>query len=146
MIFPCFALRKYSKAIFVYWMVSLIDLIYFFLLPVIWNALTSILCHCNESRIFSEAPCSQHQTWKPVITLGVTCNKQLMFIFWIIWSSAPVGLRQVNRTLTPLSLDSMATISQRIFSDAFSWMKNFVFWLEIYWRLFPRVQFIIIQH
>ena len=26
-------------------------------------------------------------------------------------------------------LDKMATISQTIFSDAFSWMKSFVFWL-----------------
>ena len=27
-----------------------------------------------------------------------------------------------------------------IFSDAFSWMKRFVFWLKLYWSLFLRVQ------
>ena len=30
--------------------------------------------------------------------------------------------------LTHLPLDKMAAISQMIFSDAFSWMENFVFW------------------
>ena len=30
--------------------------------------------------------------------------------------------------LTHLPLDKMATISQTILSDAFSWMKSFVFW------------------
>ena len=27
----------------------------------------------------------------------------------------------------------MAAFSQKIFSDAFSWMKGFVFWLKFYW-------------
>ena len=39
----------------------------------------------------------------------------------------------------------MADISQTIFSDAFSWMKIFVFWLEFHWRLFLRVPLIIIS-
>ena len=42
--------------------------------------------------------------------------------------------------LTHLRLDKMATISQTIFPKAFSWMKNFVFWLKFHWRLSPRVQ------
>ena len=41
---------------------------------------------------------------------------------------------------THLSLDVMAIISQTIFSDAFSWMKSFAFWLKFYWTLFLRVQ------
>ena len=36
-------------------------------------------------------------------------------------------------------LDKMAAISQTIFSDAFSWMKSFVFWLKFHWSLFLRV-------
>ena len=32
------------------------------------------------------------------------------------------------KTLTHLPLDKMASILQTIFSNAFSWMKNFVFW------------------
>ena len=30
---------------------------------------------------------------------------------------------------TRLPLDKMVTITQTIFSDAFLWIKNFVFWL-----------------
>ena len=33
--------------------------------------------------------------------------------------------------LTHLPLDKMATISKTIFSDAFLWMKSFVFWLKM---------------
>ena len=45
--------------------------------------------------------------------------------------------------LTHLSLDKMAAISQTIFSDVFSWMKSFVFWLKFQWSLFLRVKFTI---
>ena len=41
--------------------------------------------------------------------------------------------------LAHLSLNKMAAISQTIFSDAFSWMKHFVFWLKFHWSLFLRV-------
>ena len=40
--------------------------------------------------------------------------------------------------LTHLPLDTMAAISLMICSDAFSWMKNFAFWLKFHWRLFLR--------
>ena len=40
----------------------------------------------------------------------------------------------------------MATISQALFSDAFLWMKSFVFWLKFHWSLFLRIQLIITQH
>ena len=30
----------------------------------------------------------------------------------------------------------MAAISQTAFSNAFSWMKRFVFWFKLHWRLF----------
>ena len=36
----------------------------------------------------------------------------------------------------------MAAISQMIYSDAFSWMKSFVFWLKFHWSLLLRVQLI----
>ena len=41
--------------------------------------------------------------------------------------------------LTHLHLDKMDAISQTIFSDAFSWMKSFVFWLKFHWSLLLRV-------
>ena len=37
--------------------------------------------------------------------------------------------------LPNLSPGKMAAISQTIFSDAFSWMKSFVFWLKFHWGL-----------
>ena len=45
--------------------------------------------------------------------------------------------------LTCLPLDKMAAVLQTIFSDAFSWMKIFVFWLKFHWILFLRVQLTI---
>ena len=48
--------------------------------------------------------------------------------------------------LTHLPLDKRATISQTIFSDEFSWMKSFVFWLKFHWSLFLRVPWKITQH
>ena len=36
--------------------------------------------------------------------------------------------------------DKIDAISQTIFSDAFSWMEMFVFWLKFHWSLFLRVK------
>ena len=46
----------------------------------------------------------------------------------------PLGLNE----LTHLPLDKMATISQMIFPDAFSWMEIFLFRLKFHWSLFLR--------
>ena len=48
--------------------------------------------------------------------------------------------------LTHLSQDKMASITQTIFWDAFSWLKIFVFWLKFHWSSFLRVQLAISQH
>ena len=40
----------------------------------------------------------------------------------------------------------MVATSLTIFSDAFSWMKSFVFWLKFHWILFLRAQFTLTQH
>ena len=48
--------------------------------------------------------------------------------------------------LSHLLLDKMASVSQTIFSDAFSWMKIFVFWLKYHWSVFLSVQLTITQH
>ena len=58
------------------------------------------------------------------------------------WRLFCIGLN----VLTHLPLDKMAAISQKIFSDAFLWMKSFVFWLKFHWSLFLRVQLTITQH
>ena len=48
--------------------------------------------------------------------------------------------------LTHLLRDKMAVISQTTFSNAFSWMKKFEFWLKFHWSLFLRVQLTITKH
>ena len=48
--------------------------------------------------------------------------------------------------LTHLPLDKMAAISQATFSDAFLWMKSFVYWLKFHWSLFLGFELPIFQH
>ena len=48
--------------------------------------------------------------------------------------------------LTPLPLDKMDAISQTISSDAFSWIKSFVFWLKFHWSVYLSVQLTITKH
>ena len=43
-------------------------------------------------------------------------------------------------------LDKTITILQTTHSNAFSWMKTFVFWFEFHWSLFLRAQLTIIKH
>ena len=49
--------------------------------------------------------------------------------------------------LTHLPLDKMAAIWQTIFSDVFSWMKSFVFWLKSHWslRVGGAVRFLVVS-
>ena len=53
---------------------------------------------------------------------------------------------KIGEKSTHVPLDKMAAMSQTIFSDAFSWMKSFVFWLKFHWSLFLRVQLTITHH
>ena len=61
-----------------------------------------------------------------------------MFTCIITWSG--------SNELTHLPLDKMATISQMTFSNAFSWMKSFIFWFEFHRSLFLGVQLTISEH
>ena len=47
---------------------------------------------------------------------------------------------------THRSRDKMAAISQKIFSNAFSWMKTYEFRLSFHWSLFLRFELTIFQH
>ena len=54
-----------------------------------------------------------------------------------------------RRFLSPNSkcdISDVAVFSQTIYSDAFLWIKSFIFWLKCHWSLFLRVQLTIIQH
>ena len=46
-------------------------------------------------------------------------------------------------TLTHWGQDKIAAISQTTFSDPFSGMKMYKFWLTFHWSLFPRIQLTI---
>ena len=57
-----------------------------------------------------------------------------------------VNLLNHLQAVTHWGQDKMAAIFQTTFSNAFSWMKMFKFWLRFHWSLFPRVQLTIFQH
>ena len=59
---------------------------------------------------------------------------------------SPKLLRLNWLQLTHFPLDKMAAILQTVFSDAFSWMKSFVFWSKFHWSLFLSIQLTKAQH
>ena len=61
----------------------------------------------------------------------------------VIWLQCHCLRCCMSVVLTHFPLYKMAAISQTTFSDAFSWMKSFVFWLRFHWSLFLRVQLTI---
>ena len=84
-----------------------------------------------------------------------------IFELLMIWNDMTLMWRHFNEILTEDSLQKhdifsafnvtllqgkMVAISQTIFSEAFSWMRRFVFWLKLYYSLFLRVQLTITQH
>ena len=68
---------------------------------------------------------------------------QFIISRWVTWlefdmfNSPPTHTPEQNK---------MATISQTIYSDAFSWMKSFVVWSKFHWGVFLKVQLAIYQH
>ena len=82
-----------------------------------------------------------------------------MYIF-LNWSLKPLNIltlpyifktvllsRPTSAAFLPhLYLDKIAACSQTTFSNAFSWMKSFVFWFEFLWTWLLCVQLILSQH
>ena len=70
-------------------------------------------------------------------------------IFYIVVYDATITLSHFRSKvwilLNSSPLDKLATISQPIFSDAFSWMKMYEFRLRFHFILFLRVQLTIFQ-
>ena len=90
-----------------------------------WDELKCKMC---ETHTFG---CSE----PPVYTKGMYVITVLILILLLL-----------DVMLTHLPLDKMAAILLTIFSDAFSWMKSFEFWLKVHWSLFLRVQLTITRH
>ena len=62
-------------------------------------------------------------------------NEKHGHIYKLVLSGNALDINPISRT-----------ISQPTFSNAFWWMKRFVFWLEFHWSLFLMVQLTIFQH
>ena len=74
--------------------------------------------------------------WFGSYGLGVT---YLAIRFGSYWSSNKAVLTHWGR-------DKMAAFCQTTFSNAFSSLKMYKFWLKFHWRLFLRLQLAIFQH
>ena len=98
-----------------------------------------------------------HFGWKWAIKLSFLAQWQFLYhinqfsgtlVDFSTWYNKPGSPNLDQRCkipwLTHLPLVKMAAISQSIFSDAFLWMKSFVFLLKFHWNLFLRVQLTIV--
>ena len=85
--------------------------------------------------------------WTPHISGHNSSHFSLSCMFHYLVASYVLGY-YINYCTVFISspLDKMTAISQTIFSDAFSWMENFVFWLKFRWGLCLRVQLTITQN
>ena len=94
-----------------------------------------------------------HQCWPRFLTQWViyqaqlwhVCINQCPSLAGGIFSALQEGLTHHSQELTHVPLNKMAAILHRTFSDAFSLMNHFVFWLKIHWSLFLRSQLTITQ-
>ena len=100
---------------------------------------------CFDRSVWSDSSSNTKLLLK--ITAGIMFG--WILDYGVDWGGGMLGGRwnwggdAIHKALTHLPLDIMAAFSQTIFSDAFSWMKSFVFWLKFPWCLFLRVQLTI---
>ena len=89
-------------------------------------------------------------TWGPSgadrTQVGPMLPHEPCFLGWFNAKKNVTPVHYHSFALTHLPFNKMAAISQTIFSDAFSWMKIFIFWLKFHRSLFPKVQLTITQH
>ena len=81
-----------------------------------------------------------HPGWPAAVSFA-------MFAQWLILSCLVTSNGVVFVSgLTNWGRDKMAAVFQTTFSNAFSSMKMFEFWLKFHWSLFLSVQLTIFQH
>ena len=96
----------------------------------LWNYLFSIPAVWIVSAIRREI------TWSTIYcSIGV---------IWY-WPILPIPFR-ITSPLTHWGWDKIDATFQTTFSNAFSWMKIYEFWLSFHWSLSIRVQLTIFQH
>ena len=78
--------------------------------------------------------------------VGIAVTEQTIFKkrFWCEFWQTCEGLDDLS--LTHRGRDKMAADILTTFSNAYSWMKIYVFRLTFHWSLFPRVKFTIFHH
>ena len=101
--------------------------------------------HCNEKRRFSIASIiTPHELYWSMLWCGSLVTKinvqQCCGVIDGSWY-----LNRCSRNSSPPWI-KWPPIWQTIFSDAFSWMKSFLFWLKFHWSLFVRIQLTISQY
>ena len=81
-------------------------------------------------------------------SLGMGKGMGCFFIQTAPWHTGCVitGWSSLKLPLTHWGRDKMAAIFQTTFSNAFSWMKIYEFWLRFHWSVFLRIQLTIFQH
>ena len=131
------------------------------------NGFVSLPSMDFSSIFFSDINDHWNHFWLESYLLFILCKNPEMIIkdldvfswkkdlvFWFVFICSLLLMAQltviqhwfIQQALNPSPLDQMATISQTTFSNAFSWMKSFVFLFQYHWILFLRVQFTIRQH
>ena len=103
---------------------------------------------CGEFTAPGEFPAQRSVTRSFDVFLDLRLNKRLSKQPWGWWFETTAWSlwrhRNVREQLTHLTRGQNG--HRVTFSNAFSWMKYFVFWIDFHWRLFPRVQSTIFQH
>ena len=83
---------------------------------------------------------------------GIDCTKSILSSSMQIARRYSLYLIYHTETRTPICIlanwgwDEIDAILQTTFSNAFSRMKSFIFWLKFHWSLFLGAQFTITQH
>ena len=111
--------------------------------PISLNFILEILSHNNSELNQVMALCQTGTKPLPEPTLTQLTDAYLHLQASMIYLMKCLNIRQHFESHLPL--DKIATILQKIFSDAFAWMKSFAFWLKFHWTLFLRVQLTISQ-
>ena len=79
-------------------------------------------------------------------SIQLTCKCGAVLSFMTVIMTRIINGTPTIPPLTHWGPDKMAAISQTTFSNAFSWMKMYEFWLRFHLSLFLRVQLTIFQH
>ena len=111
------------------------------------------LCWPRSPGIFQACTISVHPLWCSEATEWTQINGSMIhhynhihFDITVLSVFHSMELARYLHTLTHLPLDKMAAISKTLFSNAFPWMKSLIFWIELHWSFFLRVQLTISQH